>query len=152
MTKEMTACIRPGRDPEVSGIFLRPEDETGGRKPPALPGAALCAGHRGWEVYPQEQEGELLLVQGIIDVWFEEEDGLVVLDYKTDQVDSPEELTEKYHAQLDYYARALERLTGKKSKRKDHLFLYAETGDKASIEQKAGRCRSSCLCFFTDTC
>ena len=70
------------------------------------------------EVYPQEQEGELLLVQGIIDVWFEEEDGLVVLDYKTDQVDSPEELTEKYHAQLDYYARALEQLTGKKVKEK----------------------------------
>ena len=28
------------------------------------------------------------------------------------------ELTEKYHAQLDYYARALEQLTGKKVKEK----------------------------------
>ena len=36
--------------------------------------------------------------------------GSMLFDYKTDQVDSPEELTEKYHAQLDYYARALERL------------------------------------------
>ena len=59
-----------------------------------------------------------MLVQGIIDVYFEEEDGLVVLDYKTDQVKALEELTEKYHAQLEYYAKALEQLTGKKVKEK----------------------------------
>ena len=35
-------------------------------------------------------------MQGIIDVYFEEEDGLVVLDYKTDQVKSRKELAEKY--------------------------------------------------------
>ena len=38
------------------------------------------------EMYPEEQEGELILVQGIIDAYFEEADGLVVLDYKTDQI------------------------------------------------------------------
>lgn len=55
-----------------------------------------------------------MLVQGIIDVYFQEEDGLVVLDYKTDRVNRAEELTERYHAQLDYYGRALEQLTGKR--------------------------------------
>ncbi len=68
------------------------------------------------EIYPEEQEGEEILVQGIIDVYFEEPDGLVVLDYKTDHVRKTEELTEKYHAQLDYYGKALERMTGKRVK------------------------------------
>ena len=118
MTKEMAACIRP----EEILKFL--ESSCGRRMKQAAGNRRLyreqpfVLGIEAGEVYPQEQEGELLLVQGIIDVWFEEEDGLVVLDYKTDQVDSPEELTEKYHAQLDYYARALEQLTGKKVKEK----------------------------------
>lgn len=69
------------------------------------------------EMYPREAEGELILVQGIIDVYFEEEE-LVVLDYKTDRVKKPEELAEKYRPQLDYYARALKQLTGKRVKEK----------------------------------
>ena len=70
------------------------------------------------EIYPEDQSGETILVQGIIDVYFEEPDGLVVLDYKTDQVRAADELKEKYHAQLDYYARALEQLTEKPVKEK----------------------------------
>ncbi len=65
-----------------------------------------------------EEVGETVLVQGIIDVYFEEPDGLVVLDYKTDRIRTAEELREKYHAQLDYYGEALERLTEKKVKEK----------------------------------
>ena len=57
-------------------------------------------------------------MQGIIDVYFEEEDGLVVLDYKTDRVRSAGELSEKYHAKLDYYAQALTQLTGRAVKEK----------------------------------
>ena len=72
------------------------------------------------DVYPdcRDDEDDRILVQGIIDVWFEEEDGLVVLDYKTDQVRTARQLTEKYHAQLDYYARALEQLLEKPVKEK----------------------------------
>ena len=70
------------------------------------------------EIYPKEQEGEEILVQGIIDVYFEEPDGLVVLDYKTDSVRKAGELTEKYHAQLDYYGKALKQMTGKRVKEK----------------------------------
>lgn len=46
------------------------------------------------ELYKDEPEGDFALVQGIIDVYFEEEDGLVVLDYKTDKVYKIEELVE----------------------------------------------------------
>lgn len=78
------------------------------------------------EIYPEscreEAAGadpeEKILVQGIIDVYFEEPDGLTVLDYKTDRVKSAGELKDKYHAQLDYYARALTQLTGKPVKEK----------------------------------
>lgn len=67
------------------------------------------------EEFPRE---ELVLIQGIIDVYFEEGGELVVADYKTDRVDTPEELAEKYEKQLHYYARALEQLTGKAVKEK----------------------------------
>lgn len=68
------------------------------------------------ELYPEmKEEGqEIVLVQGIIDVYFEEPEGLVVLDYKTDRIRTGKELLEKYKVQLDYYARALEQITGKK--------------------------------------
>ena len=70
------------------------------------------------EIYPEEKSGEPILVQGIIDVYFEEDDGLVLLDYKTDHVRKAQELKEKYHAQLDYYAKALEQLLEKPVKEK----------------------------------
>ena len=62
---------------------------------------------------------ELVLIQGIIDAYLEEEDGLVLIDYKTDHVPegSPEQgakmLAERYRVQLDYYERALTQLTEK---------------------------------------
>ncbi len=55
---------------------------------------------------------ETVLIQGIIDVFFEEEDGYVVLDYKTDAVDTAEELVKRYQVQLDYYSEALEQISG----------------------------------------
>ncbi len=55
---------------------------------------------------------ETVLIQGIIDVFFEEEDGYVVLDYKTDAVDSPQELVKRYQVQLAYYSEVLEQLSG----------------------------------------
>lgn len=63
-------------------------------------------------------ETETVLIQGIIDVFFEEDGGLVIADYKTDRVQSADELRTRYQVQLDYYAEALERLTHKKTKQK----------------------------------
>ena len=61
---------------------------------------------------------DLIVVQGVIDVYFEEDGELVVLDYKTDRVLQSTELVERYHTQLEYYAQALERITGKRVKEK----------------------------------
>ena len=54
----------------------------------------------------------------IIDAWFEEKDGLVIVDYKTDRVKEGEEQTllDHYQVQLQYYARALSQITGKRVK------------------------------------
>lgn len=57
---------------------------------------------------PQFPAEEKVLIQGIIDVFFIEEDGLILADYKTDVIQEKAELTERYHTQLDYYAEALE--------------------------------------------
>ena len=70
------------------------------------------------EIYPDTECRAQLLVQGIIDVYFEEEDGLVVLDYKTDRVRTADELVRRYQSQLTYYARALSQITGKAVKEK----------------------------------
>ncbi len=55
-------------------------------------------------------EAETVLIQGIIDVFFVEEDGLVLLDYKTDSVRSMAELWNRYEAQMNYYQEALQKL------------------------------------------
>lgn len=61
---------------------------------------------------------EMILIQGMIDLYFEEDGELVLVDYKTDRVKSAEELRERYHIQLDYYQEALEKSLGKKVKEK----------------------------------
>ena len=63
-------------------------------------------------------ETEKVLIQGIVDVYFEEENELVIVDYKTDRISSLQELKERYKTQLDYYEEAISRLTGKKVKEK----------------------------------
>ncbi len=61
---------------------------------------------------------ELVLIQGIIDAYLEEEDGLVLVDYKTDALRPGQEelLVKRYRVQLDYYQRALEQITGRRVK------------------------------------
>ncbi len=73
---------------------------------------------------------ETVVVQGIIDGFFREEDGIVLVDYKTDWVPEREEgfLKEKYGAQLDVYAEALERLIGGKMKEKIIHSFYLGKG------------------------
>ena len=53
---------------------------------------------------------EKVLIQGIIDCFFVEENQLVLLDYKTDRVTSKQELWERYESQLYYYEEALSKI------------------------------------------
>ena len=68
------------------------------------------------QIYDEDIK-ENILVQGIIDLYFVNENGQIVLvDYKTDYVESGKEfeLIEKYKSQLDLYKQALESALGTK--------------------------------------
>lgn len=60
-------------------------------------------------VWPDAPADEDVLTQGIIDVYWEEADGIVLMDYKTDRVDSAAELIKRYETQLRLYEEALNR-------------------------------------------
>ena len=61
---------------------------------------------------------EDLLIQGIIDCYFEDGEDLVLVDYKTDFIEETdtEKLINRYKGQLDIYKEALERITKKRVK------------------------------------
>ena len=59
---------------------------------------------------PDLPEGEKVLIQGIIDVFFIENGEIVLLDYKTDVIDSLEALWNRYSVQIQYYEEALTKL------------------------------------------
>ena len=59
---------------------------------------------------PDLPEGEKVLIQGIIDVFFIEDGEIVLLDYKTDVIDSLETLWNRYNVQIQYYEEALTKL------------------------------------------
>lgn len=79
-------------------------------------------------VMTKDDEGnDPILVQGIIDAWYENEDGIIILDYKTDRVrraDGENILRERYSVQLDLYAEAVKKATGKTP---IHKYIYSFT-------------------------
>lgn len=74
------------------------------------------------EIYQEEIEEEIL-VQGIIDLYYRnQKDELILVDYKTDFVETEEELINKYKKQLELYKKALEEALEKKV---SHIFIYS---------------------------
>lgn len=81
-----------------------------------------------------EEEGieGYMMIQGVIDLYFEEEGDLVLVDYKTDYMKDVDEsvLVERYASQMGYYKQALEQSTGKRVK---EIQLYS-VGLKRAVE------------------
>lgn len=73
-----------------------------------------------------EMSGENLLLQGVIDLYFEEEGSTVLVDYKTDSMrgKNAEEMKEHYQTQLRLYRDALERISGERVK-ETYLYLFS---------------------------
>ncbi|MBQ9985081.1 MAG: helicase-exonuclease AddAB subunit AddA [Oscillospiraceae bacterium] len=65
--------------------------------------------------------GEKVLLQGVMDMYFETDDGVTIVDFKTDRHRPEGDVLEKYATQLRIYRRALYEMTGKEAK---HLVLY----------------------------
>ena len=70
-------------------------------------------------------EEDLTLIQGIIDVFWIEDDGITVLDYKTDRVDTAQELIDRYATQLKLYADALERVFAARKLKVKEILIYS---------------------------
>ena len=68
------------------------------------------------EMYPDIPESvaqnEKIIIEGVVDCAFVENGELVIVDYKTDRVSSPEELKELYSEQLAIYRRCLSEVLG----------------------------------------
>jgi ATP-dependent helicase/nuclease subunit A len=85
------------------------------------------------EISPLEVDGglsenikdEKVRLQGVIDCFFYEGDNIVLLDYKTDyvQTGNEEDMIKKYSIQIKYYKEALEKITGKKVL-ESYLYLF----------------------------
>lgn len=67
------------------------------------------------EIFPDRQEEDTILVQGIMDGYFETEDGIVLMDYKTDSLKPGQEelLISRYQTQMELYKEALENMMGR---------------------------------------
>lgn len=70
-------------------------------------------------------EEDLTLIQGIIDVFWIEKDGIVLLDYKTDRVQQTKELIDRYETQLKLYADALERVFAARKLKVKEILIYS---------------------------
>jgi ATP-dependent helicase/nuclease subunit A len=79
-----------------------------------------------------EGEGETLL-QGVVDLWSELPEGILLVDYKTDRVtlETEEARAREYEPQLRAYAWALERITGKKVLRR--MIWFFATGRAVEV-------------------
>ena len=76
------------------------------------------------ELYVGKTE-QKILVQGIIDLYFiDENDNIILADYKTDYVENNQEekLIQKYKKQLEIYKRALEQSYNKKVEK---IYIYS---------------------------
>ena len=80
------------------------------------------------DYYPQAGEGEEVLLQGVVDCWFETLEGITVVDFKTDRVgeDGLAQRAESYRSQLTAYSRALEEITGRNVARKVLWFFHLD--------------------------
>lgn len=69
-------------------------------------------------LFPDRKEEDEVLLQGIVDAFIVEDDGIILVDYKTDRVREGEELRERYRKQIMLYSDALEAILGKRVKRR----------------------------------
>lgn len=80
------------------------------------------------EIYKNESilDSERMMIVGIVDLFFETKNGIVLFDYKTDYVDDEnfEEVVSRYSIQLELYKNALESISGKKVIKK-YIYLMS---------------------------
>ena len=87
---------------------------------------------REWSFNLRMDDGVTLL-QGVMDCAFMENDRWILLDYKTDRIEDESAFVARYASQLNWYARALESITGRPVA---EMWLYAlSTGRAYAVEK-----------------
>lgn len=73
----------------------------------------------------KESYNEEVRLQGVIDLFFELDGEIILIDYKTDYVEDniEEEMNRRYKIQLDYYSDAIKKITGKVVNKR-YLYLF----------------------------
>ncbi|MGG7161489.1 helicase-exonuclease AddAB subunit AddA [Clostridium baratii] len=73
----------------------------------------------------EESYNEEVRLQGVIDLFFELDGEIILVDYKTDYVEDniEEEMNRRYKIQLDYYSDAIKKITGKVVNKR-YLYLF----------------------------
>ena len=105
---------------EVEYEKLFPEDGTVGESAEEAVSSNAASESNGDSTVDRSVDStfEKVILQGIIDAFIMEEDGIILVDYKTDRVKDGEELRNRYQKQIDLYSKALEQILGKKVKRR----------------------------------
>ncbi|MDD2217145.1 MAG: helicase-exonuclease AddAB subunit AddA [Eubacteriales bacterium] len=109
-------------EPSKIGVFIMSDI---GKRAAAAQGKRKLHKEAPFVLKSQKDDGEIL-VQGIIDCWFEEHDGAVLIDYKTSHLkgssdDAVAKLKEEYRSQVELYAQAIEQIKNIRVKEK---YLY----------------------------
>lgn len=80
----------------------------------------------------KSESEETMIIQGIIDACFIEDEKYVIMDYKTDRVSSLDELAKRYHVQLECYQAAVKQITG--ADVKEMIIYSVHLGDEIRIK------------------
>lgn len=65
----------------------------------------------GGDPLPETETGEQILIQGVIDCLFREDDAWILVDYKSDRLETADAFRSRYAVQLTLYKRAVEQIT-----------------------------------------
>lgn len=65
----------------------------------------------GGDPLPETEAGEQILIQGVIDCLFREDDAWILVDYKSDRLETADAFRSRYAVQLALYKRAVEQIT-----------------------------------------
>ena len=65
------------------------------------------------DITGDDSDKESIIVQGAVDCAFEENGSIIIIDYKTDNIDDMSQLNDRYNKQLKLYKAAMEKCTGK---------------------------------------
>ncbi|WP_324611621.1 helicase-exonuclease AddAB subunit AddA [Bacillus massiliglaciei] len=130
MTEEQSLAVVPEA---ILGFFLTPVGRRMLKAEDIRKEVPFTMSFPASEAYPDWRNGEEeILVQGVVDCLFEDEEGLVLIDYKTDGITgrfangfegARDILADRYRKQLELYTRAIEGILRKKVAQR-YLFFF----------------------------